>query len=140
MQEESKAKQQALKAEQEELAAQVKKNEVVMYAAVGTLRTSSMQQGATTLYRLTDPASGRTVVYVRSNDPKYASLIGQFIGVKGEVTTEAQLSMKVITPTEVAQVDQAQLFKSIAAQIVPPSLLPQAQPASQAEQASTGNQ
>jgi uncharacterized protein YgiM (DUF1202 family) len=135
MQDEAKKRQVALKAEQEEIAQQIKKNNVTLYAAVGTLRTSSMQNDKTTLYRLTDPETGRTVVYIRSSDPKYATLIGKFIGVKGEITTEQALSMKVVNPTDVAEVAQTEVFKSIGAQIVPPSILPQA-----AQQASTGNQ
>jgi len=35
------------------------------------------------LYRLTDPASGRTVCYLRTTEPKYGPLLGQFIGVRG---------------------------------------------------------
>ena len=77
MQAESAKRQQALKAEQQELADQIKKNDVALYAAVGTLRTSSFQSGQTTLYRLTDPQTGRTVVYVRSNDPKYATTLAE---------------------------------------------------------------
>ncbi|HEX8525008.1 MAG TPA: SH3 domain-containing protein [Tepidisphaeraceae bacterium] len=135
LQEESKKRQQALKAEQEEIAQTIKKNNVTLYAAVGTLRTSSFQNDKTTLYRLTDPDTGRTVVYLRTNDTKYAQLIGKFIGVKGEIATESALSMKVINPTDAAEIQQSELFKSIGAQIVPPSILPQT-----AQQASAGNQ
>jgi len=133
MQAESAKRQQSLKAEQQELAEQIKKNDVALYAAVGTLRTSSLQNGTTTLYRLTDPQTGRTVVYIRTNDPKFGTLMGQFVGVKGEITNESQLSMKVVTPTAVEAVDQAAVLKSVAAQIVPPSILSQG-----ATQASTG--
>jgi hypothetical protein len=63
------------------------------------------------------------------------TLIGKFIGVKGEITTEQALSMKVVNPTDVAEVAQTEVFKSVGAQIVPPSILPQS-----AQQASTGNQ
>src|ERR1019366_6740053 len=63
MQEEARARQTALKAEQGELTQRVKDTEVTMYTALGTLRTSSLQQTGGTLYRLTDPTSGRTLVY-----------------------------------------------------------------------------
>jgi hypothetical protein len=43
--------------------------------------------------------------------------------------------MKVVNPTDVAEVAQSEVFKSVGAQIVPPSILPQG-----AQQASTGNQ
>src|SRR5205085_99165 len=125
MQAESAKKQQALKAEQDELQQQIKKNEVKMYAAVGTLRTSSLQNGPQALYRLTDPQTGRTVVYIRTADQKYAALLNQFIGVKGDIATETSLSMKVVSPTDAEAVDPANVFKSVAAQVVPPSLLPQ---------------
>jgi hypothetical protein len=86
------------------------------------------------LYRLTDPQTGRTVCYIRSDDPKYGSLLGQFIGVKGAVTPDATLNLKVVAPTEWATVDPNQLYRGVAAEIVPPSLLPQsAQQASASE-------
>ncbi len=123
-QQEAKAKQQALKAEQEEIAQQIKQTEVKVFAAVGTLRTSSLQQGDKMLYRLTDPDTGRTVCYVRTDDPKVGASIGQFVGVKGDIATEASLNMKVISPSEWQQVDPNQLYRGVAAQIVPPSMLP----------------
>jgi uncharacterized protein YgiM (DUF1202 family) len=133
-QEEGKKRQQALKAEQEEIAQQIKKNDVQVYTAVGTLRTSSLQQGASMLYRLTDPANGHTVCYIRSDDPKITGFMGQFIGVKGQLNTDPNLSLKVVTPTESAVVDPNQLFRGVAAQLVPPSLIPAG--AAQPQQAS----
>jgi hypothetical protein len=77
------------------------------------------------LYRLTDPANGRTIVYLRSADAEYAKNIGQFVGVKGDVVTDSQLSLKVITPTATEKVDQNLVHTKVTAQIVPPSLIPQ---------------
>ena len=125
-QEEAKQKQVAMKAEQEEIAQQIKEKDVKVYAAVGTLRTSSLQQGNTLLYRLTDPQTGRTVCYIRSDDAKYGQMLGQFIGVKGAISSDPGLNLKVVTPTEYSNVDPNQLYRGVAAQIVPPSLLPQA--------------
>jgi hypothetical protein len=51
------------------------------------------------------------------------SLMGKFIGVKGDLTTEAQLSLKVINPTEAAQVDAAKVNHGVSATVVPPSML-----------------
>jgi len=130
--EESKKRQQALKAEQEELTQQIAKNDVKMYAAVGTLRTSSFQSGQTTLYRLTDPGTGRTVAYIKSNDPKYTGLLNQFIGVRGDLVTDERLKMKTITPTEAEQVEQSKVNNSVIATITPPSLLPAAASVDQA--------
>ena len=125
-QDEARQKQEALRAEQEEIAQQIKQRDVKIYTAVGTLRTSSLQQGGQMMYRLTDPATGRTVCYLRSDDPKYGTLIGQFIGVKGELTSDPALNLKVVMPQEWAEVDPNQLFRGVGAQVVPPSLLPQA--------------
>lgn len=124
-QEEARQRIEALAAEREEIAQQIEKNDVKIYTAVGTLRTSSIQQGGGTLYRLTDPQNGRTVCYLRSDDPKYGGMIGQFIGVNGELTTDGGLGLKVVAPTESLEVDPNQLFRGVSSQIVPPSLLPQ---------------
>ena len=134
-QDETKKRVQAMKAEQEEIQQQIKKTEVKMYTAVGVLRTSSLQQGdGGMLYRLTDPQTGRTVCYVRSNDAQFAGLLEKFVGVKGAVATDPQLSLKVVTPSAAAeQVDPNQLYRQVASQIVPPSLLPPAQVAGNRE-------
>jgi hypothetical protein len=123
-QDETKAKMASLHAERQELEARVKQNEIKSYAAVGTLRASSLQQGQQTLYRLTDPSTGRTVVYLRSNDNKIGTLMNQFVGVKGDVKTDEQLSLKVIEPTAFETVDQSKLYTGVMSQIVPPSLMP----------------
>ena len=124
-QQEAIVRRKASDAEREELAEQIKKTDVTVYAAVGTLQTSSLQNGNALLYRLTDPETGRTIVYVRTNDAtKYSAMIGKFVGVKGEVTTEANLSMKVLVPTDAKEVDPNALYRTIASQIVPPSMLP----------------
>jgi uncharacterized protein YraI len=130
MQAEAKARQQALKAEQEELAQRVKDNDVQIYSALGTLRTSSLQQSGQTLYRLTDPGTGRTLLYLRSSDAKYAALLNQFIGVRGQIIEDAQMNLKIITPTEAEQVDQSKVGNTVTAQVIPPTLLPKAPTAS----------
>ncbi len=114
----------ALRAEHDELAQKARDQEVSIYTALGTLRISSLQQSGTTLYRLTDPTSGRTLVYLKSNDPKYSSLLNQFVGVKGDVSEDSNLNLKVIDPTGVDTVDQAKVNNTITATIMPPSLLP----------------
>ncbi|MBC8108638.1 MAG: hypothetical protein H7Z14_18790 [Anaerolineae bacterium] len=123
-QEDMKQRQVALKAEREELEQRLRAADMKYFAAVGVLRASSLQAGPSTLFRLTDPANGRTVVYLRSDDGKLGSFIGQFIGVKGEPQTDAQLSLRIITPTEYEPVDPSKLYTKIASQIVPPSLMP----------------
>lgn len=132
IQDEMQQRQLALQAEKEELEQRIKQNEVKLYTAVGALNTSSLQQGRETLYRLTDPANGRTVVYIRSNDPKYPAMLGQFVGVKGELINDEQLKLKVITPTAIEAVDPSKINHGVVAQVVPPSLLPRAQATTEA--------
>lgn len=124
-QEEMNARRQALQAEREELEEQIKATNVEFFAAVGTLRTSSLQQGprGTTLYRLTDPETGRTLVYVRSADREFGALVNQFVGVKGELKADPLLRMKVITPSETRPVDPTKVGNTVAAALIPSSLL-----------------
>ena len=118
-------RQRALVSEREEIQQRIKEKQVLFYVAVGTLRASSIQRGAGTLFRLTDPSTGRTVAYVRAEDPGYAGKIGQFVGVKGTLTTDAALNMKIIEKPSAAElVDPSKVNDSISAQIVPPSLMP----------------
>jgi hypothetical protein len=118
-------RQKSLQAEQSEIEDRIKQNDVTYYTVVGTLRTSSLQHGSETLYRLTDPATGRTVAYIRSNDNKYPNLLGQFIGIRGTMNTDPSLNMKIVDdPTVAEAVDPTKVNSSIAAQLVPPSMMP----------------
>jgi uncharacterized protein YgiM (DUF1202 family) len=118
-----KARQLALQAEQQELAERLKANQIQVFVAVGQLQPSSLQVGGGTLYRLVDPATGRTEIYVRTSDPKVTGLMGQFVGVNGQTSDDPQLSLRVIDPTEAAAVDEAKVNTSVMASILPPSLL-----------------
>lgn len=117
-------KRMASKAEQAELEQRVKQTELQFYTAVGTLRTSSLQTGQQMVYRLTDPANGRTVVYLRSNDAKLGSMLGQFIGVKGTVSTDATANMRTVAVDSFDGVNPAKIGQSVVSQICPPSMLP----------------
>jgi len=110
-----------LRSEQQELAAKIRGEQ--FYTAVGTLLPSEIQQDGVNLYRLADPATSRTVVYVKP-DPSLASYANNFVGVKGEVQTDAALGIKVLTPTAVRQVDPANVNNSVTAMMLPPSMLP----------------
>lgn len=121
--EEIKARRMALKAEQEELEQNLRANSVEIFTAVGTLRASSLQRGPERLYRVTDPQSGRTLVYIRSNDPAVAAQLNQFVGVRGEAINDPSLNLNVISPTLVKPVDINKVNNGVAAQILPPSLL-----------------
>lgn len=123
VQEELQKRQVALKAEGKELEERLQTQGVAIYTAVGELQMSSLQLNSKTLYRLTDPANGRTVCYIRTDDPKFVTYLGKFIGVKGELSTEAQLSMKVVSPSDVANVDPTKVNRGVSATIVPPSMV-----------------
>jgi uncharacterized protein YgiM (DUF1202 family) len=112
-------------------------DQIISYTAVGQLQASTLQAGAGTLYRLTDPANGRTLCYVRSNDAKFGSFLEKFVGVKGELVSETQLTVKALLATDIAVVDPADVSRKISAQIIPPSLLTKS-PAPAPAQASTG--
>ena len=117
---------QAILAERQELEERIKETQVDFFAAVGTLRPSSLQQGprGTTLYRLTDPDTGRTLVYVRTaNAAQTATLLNQFVGVRGDVRKDPLLRLNVIEPKETVAVDQSKLGNGVAAAVMPPSLL-----------------
>lgn len=117
-------KQQALAAEKQEIEIRIKDNDLQIFTALGTLRTSSLQVGHGMLYRLTDPATGRTVAYIRTNDSnKYGALLGQFIGVRGPVSSDHQLKSVIQNPTEVQTIDPAKVNTSVAAQFIPPSMV-----------------
>ena len=79
-----------------------------------------------------DPANGRTVCYVRSDDGKMVTYMGKFIGVKGDIGTDAQLSLKVISPTDIALVDPAKVNHGVTASVIPPSMIAAGQEASTA--------
>jgi uncharacterized protein YgiM (DUF1202 family) len=124
-QDEMDTRRKALQAERQELEEQIRATQVEFFAAVGTLRPSSLQNGprGTTLYRLTDPESGRTLVYIRSKDPQITALLNQFVGVKGEMVPDPLLRMRVITPSEAKSVDQTKVGSTIAAGVIPASIL-----------------
>ena len=124
---------QVLKTEQGELQKRLDASQVALYAAVGELQTSSLQFGTDTLYRLIDPGTGRTLVYIRGQDDQAVKLMGQFVGVRGDPTVDEKLDVKVIPCTVIESVDPAQVNTKVIAGICPPSLV------SPPVQASSGN-
>ena len=124
-QEEMENRRKALQAERQELEEHIRQTNVEFFAAVGTLRTSSLQQGpkGTTLYRLTDPESARTLVYVRTSDREFGAMLNQFVGVKGELRSDPLLRMRVITPSETKPIDPTKVGSTVAAAVLPASLL-----------------
>lgn len=121
-QQEAMARIEALRAQRE--AVEQKLTGISVFTAVGKLQASTLQVGAGTLYRLTDPANGRTLCYVRGSDTtKFTPLMDQFVGVKGELLSDPALTLKVVDATDVAAVDMAKVNKGVSAQVVPPSLV-----------------
>jgi hypothetical protein len=116
----------ARRVERQELEDQFRKVEIQRFAAVGTLRPSSLQVARTTLYRLTDPQTGRTLVYVWGTDPKVGTLVDRFVGVRGAVQTDPRLQFKVINPAGIEPVDSAKANTAYVADLVPPSIAPKA--------------
>ncbi|HEX8342972.1 MAG TPA: hypothetical protein VF624_18870 [Tepidisphaeraceae bacterium] len=117
-------KQQALKAEGDEIATRLEQNRIKSFAAVGTLRSSALTMGGKTLYRLTDPASGRTVVYVQTEDPDVIKNEGRFVGVRGAVTDDTGRQIKFVQPTAVEQIEPTSVAKGdVTSTLTPPSLL-----------------
>jgi len=74
------------------------------YAAVGKLEASIVYNGRSLpeLYRVQDEKSGRTIAYMRP-DPEFqlAGLLGQTIGVAGEIEYDGSLRVNMLTPRHV---------------------------------------
>jgi SH3-like domain-containing protein len=126
-QEEAKQRSAALTAEHDQLEAKLASSRVLIYTAMGQLTTSSLKLGDTPVYRLVDPANGRTLVYIRGNDVTLPGMLNQFVGVKGDVVADPQLSVNIITPTSIESVDPTKI-NAAAAQIQPLSLKTAASP------------
>jgi len=124
-QEESARKLAALEAQRSEIESRLLP--MTVYTAVGKLLTSTVQSGEGTLYRLVDPATERTICYVRSTEPRHISFLGQFVGVNGELGSDPALSLRTVRASEVVPVDSARINRDVAAKLVPPSLLSQRQ-------------
>jgi hypothetical protein len=116
-----------LEAEEDEIAQRLKETQVTRYTAVGTLRSSAIPFNGRPLYRLTDPASGRTVIYVLSNDPTIAKNEGAFVGIRGTITDDAARRIKYIEPTAVETVQPSALAEGkVVSTLTPASLMPTA--------------
>lgn len=117
------AKQTALQGEEKELRERAEASKVTRYTALGRLVTSSLQVGSQTLYRLVDPTTGRTVVYIRTNDANVTAALDKFVGVSGEVVSDDQINLTYVTPTKIEQVDPQLVNVRVFAEFLPPSML-----------------
>ncbi len=115
-----------LQAEKEELAERAERANVQVYEAVGLLVPSTLQVRGGTLFRLCDPETRRTVIYLKADGDAARTLAGnlqRFIGVRGEVVNDRVTEMKYVNVSESAVVAPEDVFGSVAARIIPPSLL-----------------
>ncbi len=81
------------------------------YDAIGILTPSTVFNGQNLprLYRLTDPSSRRTLAYVEPTpDLELADKLGQLLGVVGETHYDPALTLSVIRPRRVFQLQRAE--------------------------------
>jgi hypothetical protein len=117
------AEQLPLEAEAKEIGQRMATAEFKNYAAVGTVRSSSLAANGRSLYRLTDPATGRTVVYLDDVEGRAPNLEGQFIGVRGVVTDDPTRQIKLLKPQAIDPVDPADLKTgTVRSALIPASL------------------
>lgn len=107
---------------QEQLQAANLKN----YVAVGVLRTSKLRLGRQTLFRLTDPNTGRTLVYVRAEPGEMSALmterLGTFVGIDGTLVEDPRINLSYLTPMAIDSLDPADVYKTVTADMIPPTL------------------
>jgi hypothetical protein len=74
------------------------------YAAVGRLEASSVYNGKSLpeLYRVQDEKSGRTIAYLKPDaEFQLAGLLGQLVGIAGEIEYDGTLRVNMLTPRHV---------------------------------------
>ena len=114
--------------QQKAIEQRMKDQGIAVYSAVGQLQTSSIQKDGAPMMRLVDPADNRTLIYIRTADVSQRAMVGKFVGVRGSVAEDTQLSVDYIEPVEMVQVDPAQVLKGITAKIYPSSFITRAMP------------
>ncbi|MEM1013599.1 MAG: hypothetical protein AAGI46_15435 [Planctomycetota bacterium] len=126
----------ALVAEREELSERVEMGKIKLYEAVGELQPSSLQITGGTLFRLVDPQSKRTLIYLRCDGEIVEQIAGKlqkFIGVRGEVGRDEMLKLKYVRVTGIDRVNPSDVFGSVAAKLIPPSMVQPGEVASASE-------
>lgn len=127
MQEQMRAAEQEMADSSAQYNQQIEQATVKRYAAVGVLRTSKLRLGRQTLYRLTDPNTGRTLVYVRADAGEMAAAmtanLGQFVGIEGSMVDDPRVKLSYLNPAAVETVDPAALYQSVTADMIPPTMV-----------------
>lgn len=123
IQAEAAAEQAELAKQQKVLQAKVAETSIKRYAAVGRLASSSLRAGTEPLYRLVDPANGRTILYVRpaAGKPVTAAL-NQFVAVNGKVVNDEAMKITYIEPDGYESIDPKLVNKKVFAEYAPPSM------------------
>ena len=109
--------------QQKQIEEKIKSSGVQVYAAVGKLDISTIKKDETPLLRLIDPGTARTLVYIQPNE-KVRNLIGQYVGVRGEVVKDERLGVNIIDPTEAATIEAAKIGIGAVAPIQPVPSVP----------------
>lgn len=117
-----------LREQTEKLNQKFKELDMTTFTAVGQLENSALQDGGYTLLRLVDPATRRALLYVRTAD---ATMVGQFVGIKGDMSQDETLNVRVITPRAIVLVDPAKVGGEVHAEVMPASMRPAGAPATQ---------
>ena len=103
---------------------EVEAAQVTRYKAVGTLRRSKLRLGDEQLYRLTDPATGYTLLYVRpASTVDLPGLVGKFVGLRGEMTESTRVgSLQYLQPETAEEVDITRVGNNVTAELIPATL------------------
>ncbi len=118
-------KQQDLKVEHDEIQQRVDQTAVKRYAAIGKLVQSSLQVGQQTLYRLVDPATSRTIIYVRTAEKPLGENIDKFVAIEGTIVTDDAAKLTYVQPKKVDVIDAKQVNIKFFGDYSPPSLATQ---------------
>ena len=108
--------------DREEAEARAAAGQVRQFKAVGLIRASVLKLDGRPLYRLTDPENNHTLLYLREGDTPLRPMVGQFVGISGELETAKKGSLSYITPQAVEPVEAAAIYNGVNAEIIPPSL------------------
>lgn len=116
------AKQAEMEKQRQLLTAKVAETQTKRYAAVGRLAPSSLVAAGQPLYRLVDPANGRTILYVRPSAGKPVAGLNQFVGLNGNVVKDESMKITYIEPETYETVSPRDVNKKVFAEYAPPSM------------------
>ncbi|MBC22436.1 MAG: hypothetical protein CMJ32_00770 [Phycisphaerae bacterium] len=73
------------------------------YNAVGRLNASAVYNGERLpqLYRVRDPGSGQTILYLEPDNPQITAMLGQVVGIVGTTRFDERLQLNIIEPRRI---------------------------------------